>query len=88
MGMNKEDSQESIGCFCNHAEEVDETGTLHTELMYDELKLKSGYYANFKSGTTTAMAASSEMSTLCLAEELQQLIEQKESEAVAADNHD
>jgi hypothetical protein len=47
--------------FHDHTEEHGEIGTLHAELMFDELKLWSGVYGNFKSSTMTAMAASLEV---------------------------
>lgn len=73
------------GLFCNCTEELGEARTLHGQIFHDKMKLKSGFYANVKDGTTTAMAASSGRSTLSLAEELQQLVEREESEAASDD---
>jgi hypothetical protein len=46
--------------------------------MCDELKFKSGFYSNFKDGTTIAMAASSGMKDLRLARELEHLVERED----------
>jgi hypothetical protein len=66
--------------FCDRAaKELGETGRLHALVMVDAMKLKSGFFSNFKNGMTTVMAASLGMSTLSLATELQALVESKGS---------
>jgi hypothetical protein len=74
--------------FHDFAEELGEKGTIHGQLMCDQMKLRSGFYANFQDCSATAMAASLGMSTLSLAEELQQLIEREERESTAASEAD
>jgi len=67
--------------FRDRADELGITGAQYGIVYFDEMKLKSGFYSNFKDGRTTAMAASTGEKTLCLAEELLRLIEQEDEAA-------
>jgi hypothetical protein len=79
------------GMFHDCAVELGESGMLHGIAMFDKLKLRLGFYSNFKDGcSTTAMVASLGMSTLSLAVDLQEFITKREEnkamdEAVVGD---